>query len=127
MNSRMKSPISWLLALLLVFNLNAPLLAQEEPAPEVIDATLQGLSGTPDEKLQTIVTLLATIFARVTGLSLDEARARYEGQCQMLVMLVKAMAMRTAQCGPASPALAVQVHAVIDRILAEVSNAKAEG
>ncbi|MFP5479044.1 MAG: TetR/AcrR family transcriptional regulator [Alphaproteobacteria bacterium] len=79
------------------------------------------------EMEETIVTLLATIFARVTGLSLDKARARYEGQCQMLVMLVKAMAMRTAQCGPASPALAVQVHAVIDRILAEVSNAKAEG
>ncbi len=57
MNSRMKSPIGWVLTLLLVFNLNAPLLAQEEPAPEVIDATLQGLSGTPDEKLQTIVSL----------------------------------------------------------------------
>ena len=35
-----------------------------------------------------------------------------QGQCQLLVMLVKAMAMRTAQCGPASPALAAQVVAV---------------
>jgi hypothetical protein len=56
---------------------------------------------------------------------MDEARARYEGQCQMLVMLVKAMAMRTAQCGPAGPALEAQVHAVIDRILADISTDQA--
>lgn len=75
----------------------------------------------------TITTLLASIFASVTNRTLAEARQRYEGQCQMLVMLVKAMATRTAQCGPASPALAAQVVAVIDRILAEISNDKAEG
>ncbi|MDX5350589.1 MAG: TetR/AcrR family transcriptional regulator [Paracoccaceae bacterium] len=79
------------------------------------------------EMEETIVTLLATIFARVTGRTPDEARHRYEGQSQMLVMLVKSMAMRTAQCGPASPALEAQVHAVIDGILAQVSNDKAEG
>lgn len=45
----------------------------------------------------------------------------------MLVLLVKAMAIRTAQCGPASPALATQVVAVIDRILTDISNDKAEG
>ncbi|MFN4191876.1 MAG: TetR/AcrR family transcriptional regulator [Tabrizicola sp.] len=75
----------------------------------------------------TITMLLAAIFASVTNRTIDEARQRYEGQCQMLVMLVKAMATRTAQCGPASPALAGQVVAVIDRILAEISNDKAEG
>lgn len=75
----------------------------------------------------TITTLLASIFARVTNRTIEESRQRYEGQCQMLVMLVKAMATRTAQCGPASPALAAQVVAVIDRILAEISNDKAEG
>ena len=74
---------------------------------------------------ETIVTLLTTIFARVTGRPEAEARARYEGQCLMLVMLVKAMAMRTAQCGPAGPALEAQVHAVIDRILADISTDKA--
>ncbi len=58
---------------------------------------------------------------------MDEARTRYEGQCQMLVMLVKAMATRTAQCGPPAPALAAQVVAVIDGILAHISNDKAEG
>ena len=45
----------------------------------------------------------------------------------MLVMLVKAMATRTAQCGPASPALAAQVVGVIDGILSDISNDKAEG
>ena len=76
---------------------------------------------------ETIVSLLATIFAHATRRSVDEARVRYEGQSQMLVMLVKAMATRTAQCGPASPALAAQVVAIIDTILSHISNDKAEG
>jgi AcrR family transcriptional regulator len=75
----------------------------------------------------TIVLLLATVFAHTTRRSVEEAEQRYAGQCQMLVMLVKAMAIRTAQCGPASPALATQVVAVIDRILTDISNDKAEG
>jgi AcrR family transcriptional regulator len=70
----------------------------------------------------TIVSFLATIFAQITRRSLDDARLRYEGQCQMLVMLVKAMAMRTSQCGPAHPALSDQVVRVIDDILAGISN-----
>ncbi|MFN3992169.1 MAG: TetR/AcrR family transcriptional regulator [Tabrizicola flagellatus] len=76
---------------------------------------------------ETITRFLCAIFANVTRRSMEDACHRYEGQCQMLVMLVKAMAMRTAQCGPASPALAAQVVAVIDRILTEISNDKAEG
>lgn len=76
---------------------------------------------------ETIVSLLATIFAHATRRSVEDARIRYEGQCQMLVMLVKAMATRTAQCGPASPALATQVVAVIDRILSDISHDIAEG
>ena len=75
----------------------------------------------------TIVLLLATTFAQATRRSLAEAEQRYAGQCQMLVMLVKAMAIRTAQCGPANPALATQVVAVIDRILTDISNDQAEG
>jgi AcrR family transcriptional regulator len=76
---------------------------------------------------ETIVSMLSTIFAHVTQRPLEDARQRYAGQCQMLVMLVKAMATRTAQCGPASPALAAQVVSVIDRILLEVSSDRAEG
>ena len=76
---------------------------------------------------ETITTLLAAIFAHTTRRSVEDARFRYAGQCQMLVMLVKAMATRTAQCGPASPALAGQVVAVIDGILSQISNDKAEG
>lgn len=79
------------------------------------------------EMEETIVRLLATIFARVTGRDPEAARQRYEGQAQMLVMLVKAMAMRTAQFGPASPALERQVHAVIDSLLADISTDTAEG
>jgi AcrR family transcriptional regulator len=75
----------------------------------------------------TIVSLLTAIFAAVAQRSMDDARVRYEGQCQMLVLLVKAMAIRTAQCGPASPALADQIVTAIDRILTEISNDKAEG
>lgn len=76
---------------------------------------------------ETITRLLCDIFARVTRRSVEEACDRYQGQCQLLVMLVKAMATRTAQCGPASPALAAQVVAVIDRILSEISADIAEG
>lgn len=76
---------------------------------------------------ETIVSLLTTIFAHTTHRPVEEARRRYEGQCQMLVMLVKAMASRTAQFGPANPALAAQVVGSIDRILSEISNDKAEG
>ena len=76
---------------------------------------------------ETITGLLCAIFARVTRRSREEASERYQGQCQMLVMLVKAMATRTAQCGPASPALSAQVVAVIDRMLAEISNDIAKG
>jgi AcrR family transcriptional regulator len=76
---------------------------------------------------ETIVSLLTAIFAHTTGRSPELARTRYEGQCQLLVMLVKAMATRTAQCGPASPALEAQVVAVIDRILTDIANDTAEG
>jgi AcrR family transcriptional regulator len=87
--------------------------------PEIGTASLQmedSISG-----------FLCTIFAGVTGRSEPEARLRYEGQCQLLVMLVKAMAMRTAQFGPARPSLERQVVAVVDRILAEISNDTAKG
>jgi AcrR family transcriptional regulator len=76
---------------------------------------------------ETISRLLTSIFARVTRRPEAEACDRYEGQCQLLVMLVKAMAMRTALCGPATPALEAQVVGVIDRILNDISNDTARG
>jgi AcrR family transcriptional regulator len=75
----------------------------------------------------TITALLSSIFARVTQRPLDEARQRYQGQAQVLVMLVKAMAIRTAQSGPANPALTAQVVTLVDRILADISNDTAKG
>jgi AcrR family transcriptional regulator len=70
---------------------------------------------------------LCAIFARVTKRTEAEARQRYEGQCQLLVMLVKAMAIRTAQFGVAKPSLQAQVLALIDRILNDISNDTAKG
>ena len=87
--------------------------------PEIREASL--------EMEETIVSLLTTIFAHATRRPVEDARHRDEGQCQMLIVLVKAMATRTAQFGPASPALAAQVVGVIDAILAEISNDTAEG
>jgi AcrR family transcriptional regulator len=87
--------------------------------PEIGIATLQMEA--------TVVTHMAQVFARVTGRSLADAQERYAGHSQMLVMLVKAVAMRTSQCGPASPAMAAMVVRTIDLILNDVSNDTVKG
>ncbi|NJS40030.1 MAG: TetR/AcrR family transcriptional regulator [Rhodobacteraceae bacterium] len=74
-----------------------------------------------------IVTLMAEVFARVTGRSMPDVQDRYAGHSQMLVMLVKAVAMRTSQCGPASPAVEAMVVRAIDMILNDISNDIAKG
>lgn len=74
-----------------------------------------------------ITAFLATVFARITRRSLEEARSRYEGECQMLILLVKGVATRTAQFGPASPALATEVMRIVDDILTKISNDISEG
>jgi AcrR family transcriptional regulator len=71
---------------------------------------------------RTVVTHMAEVFARVTGRAMDDVQQRYAGHSQMLVMLVKAVAMRTSQCGPASPALAAMVVRTIDLIMKDISN-----
>jgi AcrR family transcriptional regulator len=75
----------------------------------------------------TIVTHMAGIFARVTGRSQADAEERYAGHSEMLVMLVKAVAMRNSQCGPASPAMAAMVVRTIDLILNDISNDTVKG
>ena len=74
-----------------------------------------------------ITTFIATIFARITNRSVEDARSRYEGECQILILLVKGMATRTAQFGPAKPALTAEVMRVVDGILNRISNDIAEG
>ncbi len=74
-----------------------------------------------------IVTFIAEVFARVTGRSLTDVQDRYAGHAQMLVMLIKAVAMRATQCGPATPAMAAMVVRTIDMILTDVSNDIAKG
>lgn len=69
----------------------------------------------------TIVLHLASIFARLTGCTPQEALDRYQGQCQLLVMLVKGVAMRASQFGPAGHDLAQVILRTIDRTLAEIS------
>jgi AcrR family transcriptional regulator len=68
-----------------------------------------------------IVRHLASIFARVTGREPQDALERYQGQCQLLVMLVKGVAMRASQYGPAKDDLAQVILRTIDRTLAEIS------
>jgi len=75
----------------------------------------------------TIMANVAEIFARVTGRSVPEAAERYAGHAQMLIMMVKAVAMRASQCGPPSPALAAIVVQCIDQILNDVSSDIAKG
>lgn len=79
------------------------------------------------EMEETITAFLTAVFAGVTRRSLDDARSRYEGQCHLLIMLVKGVSTRTAQFGPASPALNAQVAGIVDRILTDVSNDIAKG
>jgi AcrR family transcriptional regulator len=76
---------------------------------------------------ETITDFLAAVFASVTRRSHAEARERYKGQCQMLILLVKSVATRTAQFGPAGPGLTKQIVGIVDRILAEISSDVAEG
>ncbi len=75
----------------------------------------------------TIVSHMNAIFAHVTGRTLAEAAVRYDGHSQMLVLLVKAVAMRTSEFGSANPALAARVVQTIDEILNDVSNDTAKG
>lgn len=75
----------------------------------------------------TILRHMTAIFAQATGRTEAEAAARYGGHGQMLVLLVKAVAMRSSQCGPASPALAEIVVQTIDSILNGIANDTLEG
>jgi AcrR family transcriptional regulator len=74
-----------------------------------------------------VVAHLSAIFAQVTGRSHLDAVSRYAGQCRLLVMLVKAMAMETGKTGTPDPELTKQVVRIIDRTLAEISNDIAKG
>ena len=76
---------------------------------------------------EAIVRNLTTVFAHVTNRPLSEAAERYRGHCQVLVMLVKASAIRASQSGPASDDLARLVLRMIDQVLNDVSNDTAEG
>lgn len=74
-----------------------------------------------------IIEKFARVFARVTGRSLDEARSLYRAQSELLVMLVKAVSMRSSQCGPAGADLTRLVLRIIDQTLSEISSDTSKG
>jgi AcrR family transcriptional regulator len=74
-----------------------------------------------------IVNHLNAIFALVTGRPLSEAEQRYDGHSQLLVMLVKAVAVRSSEFGAANAALAGKIVQIIDQVLTEVSSDTAKG
>ncbi len=84
--------------------------------------------GIAAQQMETaIVTHIAEVFARATGRQLGDVQVRYAGHAEMLVMLIKAVAMRASQCGPANPAMVAMVVRSIDMILTDVSNDIAKG
>ncbi len=76
---------------------------------------------------EAIVFNMATTFARVTGREVGEAVQRYHGQCELLVMLVKAATIRAGQRGPADANLARLIVQVIDQTLNEIYNDRSKG
>lgn len=74
-----------------------------------------------------VVANLAAVFAKATGRPVVDAMARYAGHCELLMLLIKATAMRACQFGPASADLARLVVRMIDQTLTEISKDKAKG
>ncbi len=73
---------------------------------------------------ETIIANLITVFAGVTGRTLEEAALRYRAQGQLLVMLVKAATIRSSQYGGGDADLTALVGRIIDQVLAEISTDK---
>jgi AcrR family transcriptional regulator len=96
----------------------------EITAASIRKAEIASASARMEEE---IVANIATVFAHITGRKPDEAIRRYRGQCQVLVMLVKATTIRSSQHGPADAEFAGQIHRIIDQILTDVSNDIAKG
>jgi len=76
---------------------------------------------------ETIIGNLNTVFAGMTGRTVEDAALRYRAQGQLLVMLVKAAAIRSSQYGGAEADLTALVGRIIDHVLGEISNDKQEG
>lgn len=70
---------------------------------------------------QAIVTNLVTIFARVTGRSIEDARRRWAPQAQLMVLLVKGINMQCASQTQGREHLSALVLRIIDRTLDEIS------
>lgn len=69
---------------------------------------------------QAIVSNLVTIFARVTGRTIEDARRRWSAQAQFMVLLVKGINMQCAAQTPGREHLTDLVLRMIDRTLDEI-------
>ena len=68
-----------------------------------------------------IVGYLCSVFAQVTGLTLQQAEARYAAHARLIVMLVKATGMESSRPGRAHDELMTLVQRIIDRTLDEIA------
>jgi len=68
-----------------------------------------------------IVGYLCSVFAQVTGVTPDEAEARYAAHARLIVMLVKATGMESSQPGRAHNELMALVQRIIDRTLDDIA------
>ncbi len=75
----------------------------------------------------TIIANMVSVFAGVTGRTVEDAAKRSRALGHLLVMLVKAAAIRSSQYGRADADLTRLVGRMIDQVLAEISNDKQEG
>jgi AcrR family transcriptional regulator len=78
--------------------------------------------GALTERMERGITgYLCSVFAQVTGLTPEQAEARYAAHARLLVMLVKAAGMESPATGPAHSELMMLVHRIIDRTLDEIA------
>jgi AcrR family transcriptional regulator len=84
--------------------------------------------GTLNTRMESEVTgYLTTVFARVTGLTIPEARARFGAQAMFIMMMVKASAMHPAALKPEMADLNALVLRMINKTLDEIVDADAKG
>lgn len=90
----------------------AEMMAASLRKPEVAEITLQ---------METEITRYLTIvFARVRGISAEEARLRYGSHASLLVMMIKASSIHRAQAHHTGPDLVALISRTLNHVLDEI-------
>lgn len=76
---------------------------------------------------QEIARYMTTVFARITGISLQDAAARFQSHADLIVMLVKSAAMQSARETHQRADLSALILRTIDRTLDEVVSTAVKG